>query len=257
MYKLLIVDDEPLVRRGIKTLVDFSSLGIDEVFEAGNGEEGLEIFKKNNIDMVLCDINMPRLNGLALAEKIMEISPKTKVAIVTGYDYFDYAKQGIKIGVMDYILKPVAKEDIVHALKKMIGVIEKDNDSLEITTTVTELIGELAPTEENTIKEDISRIIEENISNHDFSLTTLAKELGYSSGYLSTMFKRIYGIPFQEHMLNQRLSRAKILLLSSELKNYEIAEAVGIDDVNYFSVRFKKAYGLSPKQYKQKVRDNR
>ena len=99
MYKLLIIDDEPLVRRGITTLVDFHVLGIEAVYEAADGQEGLVLFRQHLPDLILVDINMPRMNGLEFAKEVKALKSETQIAVITGYDYFDYAQKALKIGV--------------------------------------------------------------------------------------------------------------------------------------------------------------
>lgn len=255
MYKILIVDDEPLMRRGIKSLVDFKELNIDEVFEASNGEEALETFKNTKIDLVLCDINMPKINGLDFAREIKKINPSVKVALITGYNYFDYAQQAIKIGVDDYILKPVSKSDVTEVIIKLTKKIESEKNQSKLNEVVTTLLKDNGLSKENTYKDEISKIIDEKIGDDTFSLQVLADDMGFSSGYLSALFKKLFGKSFQNYVIDLRLEKAKLLLLTTDMKNYEIAESIGISDVNYFSVRFKKAYGLSPKQYKENVGD--
>jgi two-component system response regulator YesN len=120
MYRLLVVDDEPLVRKGVVTLISFEELGIAEVMEASNGEEALEKVHSFDPHIILCDINMPKLNGLEFARFVKNEKPWIKIGIITGYDYFDYAKQALKIGVEDYILKPVSKQDIYEVLNKLV-----------------------------------------------------------------------------------------------------------------------------------------
>lgn len=253
MYKILIVDDEALMRRGIKSLVNFDELNIDEVFEASNGEEALETFKNNKIDLVLCDINMPKINGLDFARTIKKISPSVKIALITGYNYFDYAQQAIKIGVEDYILKPVSKSDIREVIMKLTKKIDDEKNQSKLSEVVTTLLKDNGITKENTYKDEISKIIDKKIADDTFSLQVLADDMGFSSGYLSALFKKLFAKSFQNYILDLRLEKAKLLLLTTDMKNYEIASSIGISDVNYFSVRFKKAYGLSPKQYKENV----
>ncbi len=254
MYKLLIVDDEPLVRRGIKSLVDFQGLQIDIILEAINGEEALEKFQKELPDIVLADINMPKMDGLSFAEKAKKVKPSVKIALITGYDYFDYALQAIKIGVDDYILKPVSKNDVQEVLQKLIEKIKATETQMEVQKTLKTLLGDSEKDTEDSYKEMIQLILDRELHNSSFSLKALSDELGYSSGYLSGLFKKIYGTTFQDYLVKQRMEKAKLLLLTTELKHYEIAESIGINDVNYFSARFKKVVGESPKQYKERVR---
>ena len=76
---------------------------------------------------------------------------------------------------------------------------------------------------------------------------------GMSSGYLSSLFKNLFGIPFQDYLNNIRMEKAKLLLLTTGLKNYEIAELVGIENFNYFNSKFKKTFGMTPKEFKKSV----
>lgn len=259
MYKLLIADDEALIREGIRKLVDFESLGIGEVFEASSGSKAIELFEANTPEIVLLDINMPILNGLEVAKKIKQKAPDTKIAIITGYDYFDYAVTALKIGVEDYILKPISKQDVQDVLAKLIRAYEAILEQRELRNLMSSILTEASKTTYSSENEDTYKIIiqdylSENVFKASFTLSELAAHVGLNTNYLSSVFKINFGIPFQDYVLNMRLERAKILLLSTEMKNYEIAEAIGIEDVNYFGVRFKNKFGLSPKQYKQRIK---
>ena len=116
MYNLLIVEDESLIRRGIRAFIDFDGLGIGGFFEAENGEEALDTIRRHHIDLILADINMPKMNVLNLRSFCKISSPSIKIAILTGYDYLDYAIRAIKIGVDDYALKPLSRDDIQKLL---------------------------------------------------------------------------------------------------------------------------------------------
>lgn len=254
MYQLLVVEDEPIVRRGIMTLIPYEQFGINKVFEASNGMDALQIVREEMIDLILCDINMPKLNGLDFAKLVKEEKPWTKIALITGYDFFEYAKQALKIGVEDYILKPVSKKDIEEVINNLVKKIEKDATLRELVTGNPNHFDELLEIDSTGYKKQIHGIIEENLREESFSLSFLADKMGLSVNYMSTLFKKLYGINFQDYLLQERLEKSKRLLLSTSMKNYEIAEQVGIYDPNYFSTLFKKKYGLSPNQFKRKVR---
>ncbi len=251
MYKLLIVDDEPLIRKGILTLVDFEKLGIAEAYEASNGSEGLKLFLQHTPQLILLDINLPVMNGLELAKAIKAHDSQAKIAMITGYDYVDYAISALKIGVDDYILKPVSKQDVTDIIAKLIQRYESERTIHEVQNVVNTLVD---ASSEDTLKHRLQAIIEQALPNPELSLTFVANELGYAPNYLSSLFKNEIGITFQDYVLTHRLEKAKLLLLTTTLKNYEIATRVGFDDVNYFNTRFKLKYGVSPKQYVTKVR---
>lgn len=256
MYTLLVVDDEPILIRGIRSFVDFDALSITEVLEAANGEEALELFKTHRPDIILADINMPKMNGLDFASAAKALKPNVKIAMITGYDYFDYAVAALKTGVDDYVLKPVSKNDIQELLQKLIGKVQEAHRQLEVTKLVDGLIQSKDGGEETTgYKYQIQQEINSNFDNIEFSLATLASKLALSPSYVSTLFKQLFGTTFQQYMIAVRLDRAKLLLLSTDMKMYEIAASVGFEDPNYFSAAFKKRFSLSPNQFKEKSRE--
>lgn len=253
--KLLIVDDEPIIRRGIQRLVDFEALGIHEVFEATNGEQAFNLFQEHAPDIILADINMPKMNGLEFADQVKRIRKSTKIALITGYDYFDYAQKAVKVGVEDYILKPVSKEDIQQLLHKLVKEVQEDVAASEVSSLVTAYQTTYGAAEEEGYQKPIMDLMAKGISDSEFSLTVLADALGLSTGYTSGLFKQYFQVSFKDYLLKKRLEKAKILLLSTDMKNYEISEAVGFSDPNYFSTAFKKHWQMSPGKYREKARE--
>lgn len=251
MYKLLIVDDEPLIRRGIKSLVNLSDIGISEVFEAEDGEQAFEVAEAETPDIILMDINMPGTDGLTAAAQIRKLHPDAVIVILTGYSYFEYAQTAIRAGVDDYILKPVSKDDIEVVLKKAVHGLQakvKDEHRKNYEETF-EALDESADAADTA--EIVAEYMRKNLFEEELSLAKMADDIGFNSSYLSGVFKQIYGLPFQDYVNRERMEKAKLLLLSTSLKNYEIAEEVGIADVNYFITKFKKAWGITPKQYRR------
>ena len=232
MYSILIIDDEPIIRRGIKTFIDFEKYKISDVYEAEDGNSAFKTFSEVLPDLVLLDINIPFKNGLTLAQEMKELKNDVKIAIISGYDYFEYAQKALKIGVEDYILKPVSKTDINE-----ISHTEKTAKDVSYSK----------------YKDILTKKIEDKYSEISFNLNSLADEMNLSSGYLSSLFKNLFGIPFQDYLNNMRMEKAKLLLLTTDLKNYEIGELVGIENFNYFNSKFKKTFGMTPKEFKKSV----
>lgn len=250
MYNLLIVEDESLIRRGIRAFIDFDGLGIGGFFEAENGEEALDTIRRHHIDLILADINMPKMNGLDFCLLAKEWDPSIKIAILTGYDYLDYAIRAIKIGVDDYALKPLSRDDIQKLLFHLVEKKKEADDLAVVRQAVDRLAGNTGVEEDFDVRAQMAGILEEHLSDSGFSLSVMAAELGYNISYLSTLFKRCFGENFRDYLFNLRLEHAKILLLSTQMKNYEIAVAVGIDDPNYFSVCFRRKYKKTPKEFR-------
>ena len=258
MYSILIVEDEPIIRRGIASLIDFESLGISTVQEVENGEQALEKIREEAPDILLTDINMPKMDGITLAQLVRTEYPQMRIIFLTGYDYVDYLLSAVKIGVEDYILKPISKSDVSEIIVKLVSSLQKERKDKEIEKVLEKIttVDTQDNIAKNNYKELIQNIIEESFTDSQFTLSVLSEKLGLSSGYLSIMFKKNFGIPFQDYLLQKRMEKAKLLLLTTELKNYEIAEQIGFEDVNYFITKFKKYYQVTPKQYREMVLKN-
>lgn len=127
MLKVMLVDDEPFILQGLQILVDWEREGYEIVAAMHNGREALEYLKNNEVDLIISDIQMPIMTGLELLEAIQNTKVScAKFAILTGYDDFGYAQRAIKNNSIDYILKPVRKEDILSLLHN-VSSIEKEN----------------------------------------------------------------------------------------------------------------------------------
>jgi len=130
MYKLIIAEDEELMREGLTKLIVNSDCGFEVVGQAEDGEQALRLIKDTKPDVLITDISMPKLNGLELVECIRDINPEIKVIIISGYDDFEYARKAMRLGVQDYLLKPVLPEQIREVLIKTRKEIEKQQDFL-------------------------------------------------------------------------------------------------------------------------------
>ena len=123
--KILIVEDEVLVRCGLRSMVNWEKLGLDVIGDASNGKEALEIYEKEKPDIVMTDIKMPVMDGLELIEKIREQDQSTRIVLLTCYEEFSYLMRAMKLGVSDYILKLKMKPDeIEKAMEKVCKELE-------------------------------------------------------------------------------------------------------------------------------------
>ncbi|VTR59495.1 nitrate/nitrite response regulator protein [Actinobacillus pleuropneumoniae] len=118
-YQVLIADDEPIIREGIRDAVDWGALGMEVAAEAEDGEEALELALSQPIDIMLVDMNMPFLDGIGLMKRMKEERPECRFVIITGHDEFAYAQEAIRLGVKDYILKPVNAEHLIQVLSSV------------------------------------------------------------------------------------------------------------------------------------------
>jgi len=133
MIKILIVDDEPFIRQGLKILINWEEYDYEIVGEAANGIEAIKVLENTHIDLIIADIKMPEMNGIELIEYVREkISTNIKFIVLSGYYEFEYAKKAIKFNVTDYILKPIQKDELVRVLKSFKEEYIKQEDTYMI-----------------------------------------------------------------------------------------------------------------------------
>lgn len=130
MYRLLIVDDEQIIVDGLAEMLEAADLPLKEIKRAYTAKEAIEAFEKSPFDIVLADIKMPKTDGLAMAGILREISSSVKIVFLSGYSDFDYARQAVKIGAYDYLLKPVDDESVIVTIKKVTDILEEEFNRL-------------------------------------------------------------------------------------------------------------------------------
>lgn len=129
MWRAVIVDDEPIIRFGIKASVDWSKEGIEIVADCANGFEALQLLEQEPIDLLITDIKMPIMDGLALTKRALELRPEMKVILVSSHNDFEYVREGLKLGVADYILKHTLEpEELLQVVRHCLELLEKETD---------------------------------------------------------------------------------------------------------------------------------
>ncbi|WP_201714703.1 response regulator transcription factor [Rossellomorea arthrocnemi] len=115
-WKVIIADDEYIIREGIRSSVDWEEFGMEVIGEAEDGEEAVELALKHQIDILLIDLNMPIMNGLDAMKNLRDELPHCKMVVISGYDEFHYAQEAIRLQVEDYLLKPVNPDKLKKVL---------------------------------------------------------------------------------------------------------------------------------------------
>lgn len=133
MFRLLVVEDEEMIKNKILNNINWKENGFIEVFDASDGVEGLEIVKKNSIDIVITDIQMPKMSGIELIREIKSFNKNIKTIIITAYAEFEYAKESVTLNVNDYILKPFKSKNLLDIVKKLTEeIIRERNERIEL-----------------------------------------------------------------------------------------------------------------------------
>lgn len=130
MFKVLIIDDEPIIRKGIRNIVNWDGFGCEICGEADNGFDGKEIIEKCKPDIIITDIRMPEVDGLTMISEIKETVPDCKIIILTGYRDFEYVREAIKLGAFDYLLKPTKIEELNNVVTRAVKELKNRCDKI-------------------------------------------------------------------------------------------------------------------------------
>ena len=236
--RVLLVDDEIMIREGFKRLFDWEAHDCEVVGEAADGMEALAKLDALEPDIAIMDINIPIMNGLKVIQLSRIKHPDTAFVIVSGYDDFAYCREALRLQITDYILKPVNYEEFGTCI-----------DNLKIALFQRQSSGAGEQREERPIH-GITRYLQEHLAE-EASLSVLAEEFHLSAQYISQLFKNEIGVGFLAYLTNIRMERAKQLLLSTSLSIAEVSEQSGYGDYRVFTKVFKKSEGITPSQYRR------
>ncbi len=187
MYKLLVVDDEYNIRDGIVNAVPWDTCGVTVVGEACDGIEALEKVESLLPDIVITDISMEEMDGLEFADNLKQKYPRIKVIILSGYDEFEYAKRALQLKVFSYLLKPILPEELIKAVRGVIGEIEEEE---QLSEKVHALESEIKINREVVVERLLNDLVSGNIRNGEElqSRLSLAKLEAGQSAYCSIIF---------------------------------------------------------------------
>jgi two-component system response regulator YesN len=134
MYKVILVEDEAIIRAGFRSSLDWEAFDLEIVAEASDGEEGLQLAIQHKPHLIFTDVRMPLIDGIQMSERILQVLPHTKIVIVSGYDDYSYIRQSMLLGLCDYLVKPVEEDDLQKVVEKIIDTLkqEEHNQLLEI-----------------------------------------------------------------------------------------------------------------------------
>ncbi len=264
MYRVVIIDDEPIIVHGLSKSVDWQAAGCTVVGTAFSGEEGLRLIRNTAPDIIFSDIRMQRLDGLTMIAAIKSEFPNAQITILTGYRDIDYAQTAIKLGVARYLLKPSKMEELDEAIAFMTGRLDElkesgryieDKVKKEETISIEESEQSLAEedsTASSFIVKNAITYIEEHYQEK-LKLSDVAEQVYVSQWHLSKLLNKYQGRNFSEILNGVRIAKAMELLKDPSLRIGDIADEVGFLDMAHFSRVFKKIVGISANEYRNQL----
>lgn len=261
MYRVIVVEDSLVLRKGIVCTTNWSTLNCEIIADASNGIEGEALINSLKPDIVITDIRMPGMNGLEMVKKIKD-DTNIKFIIITAFNEFEYAKQALKLGAVDYISKPIEDGAIEAAVIKATSLLDEEKEYRKFKEKLEDvedskimlfkeyLSGGNSITEFHVknITQYISLHFQENIGARD-----IATSQGVSESHCNRLMKEQTGFTLSDYLQHYRIKKACEYLSDSAVRVYEVADKVGIVDQRYFSVIFKRLVGITPKEFQNRL----
>ena len=246
---VLIVDDEVFMVDYIKGLIDWQAYGFDCILTANSGSLARDYIKEHQPQLLITDIKMPKVSGLELASMIDDNKYGTKVIIMSGYSDFTYAKQALRYGVSEYLVKPVLQEEFVETLERILQCPNFKNDKeSDNGTKAGYMTGD-----KRAIITCVKKYINENF-DQCLSLDVLGEVVHLHPAYLSKIFKEATEVNLSRYVTDIRMERAAELLDQTCMKVHEVMQKTGYQKSQHFSKLFKERYGITPQEYRRRIR---
>ena len=259
MLRIIIVEDEDIIRRGLVCTVDWLSMDCVVVGEAADGMAGLALLEKEHPDVVITDIRMPKLDGITMAQRAQAKGLLPRLVFLSSYAEFAYAQKAIQLQAADYLLKPVEEQELAKLMQRLNREknLEKvpEPSQINLEQEARALIDWQSWLQSDALNPYVRVCLERIRSDYKakLSIEMLAEEQEISPSYLSRKFKEVCGQTFGELLTKQRLRKAVRQLSTGTYRVYEVAEQNGFGDYKNFCVVFKKYLHVSPRDFMNRL----
>ena len=246
------VEDEIMIRQGIVAMLRRSSVPVEEILECRNGEEALEILRKQRVDVMFTDIRMPKMDGIEMLKELRAEGNDVSVIFLTAYSDFSYAQSALKLFASDYLLKPFGDGELEQAVNNALDKRKKTQEREEKAGD--DQLPELVLNKGDKSKYVMAAVdyITEHYENPELCVSEIAEHVGISEGHLSHTFKKETDYTVAAYITRVRMRTAMKLLNDCRNKVYEVAEQVGYRDIAHFSSSFKRIVGVTPSEYQDR-----
>ena len=248
MFRVILIDDEPLIVEGLKKVVRWEEYQCTVVATAEDAEKGAELIRTLQPDILFTDIRMPGVDGLTMLAGLRSEFPDLQVTVLTGFRDFAYAQEAIRLGVARFLLKPSRMDEIREALACMTTRLEK-------THTEQSTEQEEPEERENAGSFLVNRALDylEEHYAEKLTLQEVADACYVSQWHLSKLLNRDTKKNFYDLLNNRRIRAAKELLADPSLRIGDIGEMIGYADPAHFARVFRKIAGMSANEYRNSL----
>lgn len=267
---ILVVDDEYNTRMGVSYTLQQWKGDMAEIAVAENGMQALKMLREREYDVLITDIRMPLMTGIELLETLREENNEVAAVLLTGFAEFEYAQQGLRLGAIDYLLKPVQQSELIRTAEKALNsaclakerrerlkkqqsrqLKQGESQQEDGESSQGKALLSLHTSNEYVVK--AVQYIDEHISDV-LTIKEVAQQVHLNPSYFSVLFKEEAGLTFIDYVTQLRMKKAKELLEGSTLSLDAISEQIGLQTTSYFIRMFKKFEHMTPKQYRDQVK---
>ena len=256
VYNVILIDDEEVSIESIRQMIPWEKYGIQKVCIATNIETAKAILQEMRIDIVICDIEMSGGDGFEMIRWIKEKKYPSVNIFLTCHAEFTYAQKAMKLGIIDYVLKPVIPEDFGEVLEKAIEQIKEQEARFRVQAYATQLASDYLESDEHNremknaeVVAKVKKYIEEHLS-YNITRQEIAEYVFLNKDYLSKIFKEETGMPIVDYIIKKKMNVACELLSTTRLSVSKVAECIGYTHMPYFSKMFKRETGMTPNEYR-------
>lgn len=241
LFSMIVVDDEPTILSGLCDLYPWNNWGFEVVGAYLTADSALEALHGSLTDVVLTDIRMPGMDGLSFASMLSRAFPATCVVLMSAYDDFEYIRQAMRSGVIEYLVKPVRYDQIVSTFMKVHRILSKADTPPD----------KLSNASDNEYHQQIVHYVRSYVESSPATATLegAAASIGFTPGHISRIFHQYSGTTFSDYLASQRMTMAAQMLSGPYPSLKDVAYWVGYDSVKSFTQAFVRHYGMTPAEY--------
>lgn len=240
MYTAVIIDDNKMTADALSNLEIWKSLGVLIVDVCYDSTSGLNAILEKSPDLIMTDIRMPGMNGLDVVEKIKQTLPEAKVIVISAYDDFSYAQRALRLGALDYLVKPFSQDALMESVRRALAATEGSKKVDKDTN------------QEPTLIAPIIQYMTERIDQH-LTAEEVARVFYMSASRLDKLFRKYHGKGFREVRIELSMNKARNLLLDIRYSVEEIALKTGYKNYTSFYRAFTREFGSSPTEYRDQL----
>lgn len=252
MYSILIADDDYYQGERYANMDIWAKFGFEVAAAVQTERQAADFLKRNSVDLVLTEVSRPQLDGVRLTQEIKRVYSSICVVFFSQRQDFESARKGMRLGVLDYILKPANEKELSQMLLRVKAHLDAGKGSA-LCGQAENVLKSIGKGSESRFVHTVSAYLSDNIYQF-VTMSDAAEFMNLNKDYFGKCFIKETGITFGEFYNRLRIEFAKSLLEKGTLRTYEISEKLGFGDPDYFTKKFKEVTDMTPSEYKASIK---